>query len=71
MLGILLAVVAAAILIILLMWISGRSKKGAGERGKDGKKNPSVLARECTKKLSKDPHNVQALQTLSECMTNY
>ena len=66
MLGILLAVVAAAGLILLLMLITGHSRNSSDVKGKDAKKNPSVLARECTKKLAKDPHNVQALKALSE-----
>ena len=66
MLGILLAVVAAAGLIVLLMMITGRSKNVSGLKSKDVKKNPSILAKDCQKKLAKDPHNVQALQTLSE-----
>ncbi len=67
MIAVLLAIVVAAFLIIILMVITSHGKKSAGSGGKrTSNKNSSVIARECLKKLTKDPHNVEALTTLSE-----
>ncbi len=66
MLAILLAVVIAAALVVILMAATGRSRRAAIKTTRNTNKNKSALAKECTKKLSRDPHNVQALQTLSD-----
>lgn len=68
MLGILLAVIAAAALIAILMSISGGKKKKGGMQTKGGKRSKSnaLVIKECTKKLLKDPHNVEALTNLSD-----
>ncbi|MCR5400213.1 MAG: tetratricopeptide repeat protein [Treponema sp.] len=65
MIAVLLAVVVAAFLIVILMFITSHSKKSTGMK-RTQNKSSTVIARECLKKLSKDPHNVEALTTLSE-----
>ena len=65
--SILITVVAVALVVLLLMTISGASKKGGSRKGlKNSNKSKSALAKECIKKLTRDPHNVQALLTLSD-----
>lgn len=65
--SILITVVAVALVVLLLMAISGASKKGGSGKGlKNSNKSKSALAKECIKKLTRDPHNVQALLTLSD-----
>lgn len=71
MFAILLAIIAAATLMVILMAVSGKSKKsGDRKASRNAGKSKSVLLKECQKKLSKDPHNVQALLTLSDIYFN-
>ena len=69
MLGILIAIIAGALLVIILMSISGIAKKrkqGESSGLKHKNKSKSVIIKECSKKLSKDPNNITALTLLSD-----
>lgn len=70
--GILIGVIAAALLIIILMTVS-RLKKKEGEPGSDKerkdrlqRKGKSAIIKEAEKKLMHDPHNVNALESLGD-----
>lgn len=65
MIAVLLAIVVGAGLVVILMAVSSLSKKSGGSKRNSGK-NSSVLARDCTKKLTKNPNDVEALTTLSD-----
>lgn len=64
--SILLAVIIAATLVILLMAITSRKNKAVKTNNGSIPKNKNVIVKECTKKLTQDPHNVSALTALSE-----
>ena len=70
MLGILIAIIAGALLVIILMAITGMAKKRKqGESSglsKHKNKSKSVIVKECNKKLLKDPNNITALTLLSD-----
>lgn len=66
MIGVLIAIIVGAGLICILMAVSRIQKKGSGARRTGKSKNNAVMVRECTKKLAKDPHNVEALKTLAD-----
>lgn len=63
---ILLAVIVGSLLVIILMAIT--SRKGKPVKTKKGKvnRNTSAVEKECIKKLTQDPRNVNALDTLSD-----
>lgn len=66
MIPILASIIAAALLIMLLMVVSGR-KSGSSGKGKTPKaKNRNAIIKECTKKLSYDPRNIGALTALGD-----
>ncbi|MDE5897945.1 MAG: restriction endonuclease, partial [Treponemataceae bacterium] len=61
------AVIAAAALLISLMALGGAKKKGGGAGGKNPKvQNRSIIIRDCTKKLARDPRNIPALTQLAD-----
>ena len=66
MIGVLIAIITGAGLICILMAVSGIQKKSANVQGKGRSKNNVAVIRDCTKKISKDPHNVEALKTLAD-----
>ena len=66
LISILLAVIIAAVLIIVLMAVTSRKSKGIQTNKGSLPKNKSVIVKECTKKLSQDPHNISALTALSD-----
>lgn len=71
MFAVLLAIVVGAVFIVILMAVSAGSKKANNNKtSKTSKKSKSAIARDCVKKLAKDPHNVQALTTLSDIYYN-
>lgn len=66
MIGILIAVIVGAGLICILMAVSGVQKKNSASRKTGKSKNNAAVVRECTKKLTKDPHNIEALKALAD-----
>lgn len=67
--SILIAVISAAALLLILMSFAGKKSKIEKSKNAPAKvrsKNRSAIIRECSKKLSHDPHNVQALKDLGE-----
>lgn len=65
MIGILIAVIASAFVFIILTAVTGRKTAGDAKPGKKQKnKNNSAIIKEATKKLSHDPSNIPALQSL-------
>ncbi len=72
MVPILVAIIAASGLLIGLMTLAGRKNNGGGGGGSRGERRParpknrSVVIRECTRKLARDPHNIGALLALGD-----
>lgn len=65
MIGFLIAVIASAFVFIILTAVTGRKTSGDAKPGKKQKnKNNSAIIKEATKKLSHDPSNIPALQSL-------
>ena len=65
MIGFLIAVIAGAFVFIILTAVTGRKTSGDAKPGKKQKnKNNSAIIKEATKKLSHDPSNIPALQSL-------
>lgn len=65
MIGILIAVIAAAALFILLTTISSKKSRGIDKAGKQPRgKNNSAIIRDASKRLAHDPNNIQALEAL-------
>ena len=62
---VLIAFIAAASLLLILLFVRSPGKKVADNIGENmTKKSRSVIMKEAEKKLSRDPHNVVALNTL-------
>ena len=59
---ILIAIVFAAVVASLILALRSAATRGAGAGGKQ--KGRRLIIRECSKKLARDPRNVQALLTL-------
>lgn len=69
MIGLLIAVIVGAALMLVLMAVRTRSSKGGGDESPTNrakKHNNAGKIREYTKKLSHNPHNVSALTALSQ-----
>jgi tetratricopeptide (TPR) repeat protein len=67
-LPVLIAVIAGAVFLIFIMImisLSGK-KKGGKTSASVRQKNRAYIIRECTKKLSHDPHNINSLQQLAD-----
>lgn len=65
MIGILIAVIAAAGLFIILTAVTSRRSHGGGKSGKPQKnKNNAAIIKEASRKLSHDPNNIPALEAL-------
>lgn len=67
-LPVLIAIIVGAVLLILIMNIRSLSgkKRGGKETAASKQKNRAAIVRECTKKLTHDPHNIGALQPLAD-----
>lgn len=67
MISVLIAIIAAALLVVLLMGIKNipKGKKNKDVSQKIQKKGKSAIIKETEKKLTHDPHNVEALELLS------
>lgn len=69
--SVLLAIIVAASLVCILMMASSAKKKNESKgSSKLQKKGRSVVLKEAEKRLAKDPHNVNALETLGEIYYN-
>lgn len=67
MISILVAIIVALVLIIILAAVFSRSSNSSAKGGKKEKKiNNSVVIKDATKKLNRDPNNVPALEALGE-----
>lgn len=67
MIGVLVAVILAAGVLLLLLMLTGRSNRSVSTQSKTGKKrNNSAIIKEATKKLTHDPRNIPALTALGE-----
>ncbi len=63
----LIIVIVFAILFIMIFFLKGlKEKKGEGKKTPVQRKGKSAVIKEAEKKLSHDPHNVDALRTLGE-----
>lgn len=64
----LIAVIAGTLLVVILMLVSGLSKGKSSNSvsEKIQKKGKTAIIKECQKKLTKNPHDVQALQELGD-----
>lgn len=65
-LPILISVIAAALLVMLLMVLSGRKSNAEGTQKTPKAKNRNTLIKDCTKKLAHDPRNINALTALGD-----
>ena len=65
-LPILFAVIIAALLVMLLMVLSGRKSNAEGAQKTPKAKNRNALIKDCTKKLAYDPRNINALTALGD-----
>ncbi len=63
---VLLALIAGAVIFIVLMTFTGKKNKTRGAKTARSSKNRGNVIRDCTKKLSHDPHNIRALTELSD-----
>lgn len=69
--SVLIAIIIAALLVsVILMIKSSSKKKGENVIDKVQKKSKSVLLKEAEKKLVRDPHNVDALESVGEIYYN-
>ncbi|MGP1458100.1 MAG: tetratricopeptide repeat protein [Treponema sp.] len=66
MLPILVSVIAAALLVMLLMVLSGRKSEAQGKQKTPKAKNRNTVIKDCTKKLAHDPRNINALTSLGD-----
>lgn len=67
-LPVLIAIITGSALLILIMILRSLSgkRKGGKASGAVRQKNRAVIIRECTKRLTHDPHNINALQQLAD-----
>lgn len=67
LISILIAIIIAALLVVILMLTKGSSKEKRNKMNTTiQKKGKNAVIKELEKKLTHDPHNVQALETLGE-----
>ena len=70
MVPVIIAVISCLAVIAVLSIVGGRRSGGGGSRGGRGRnslqKNRAQIIRDCTKKLSHDPYNTQALLPLAD-----
>jgi Putative Zn-dependent protease, contains TPR repeats len=65
-LPVLIAVITGSVLLILIMIVRSGKKKGGKTSNSARQRNRAVIIRECTKRLTHDPHNINSLQELAD-----